>query len=287
MSPLARIALWAYPPSFRARYGEELAALVEDLPPSWHTTADLYVGAGRAWLRPTFAGDGGYRPRLQASAATTWIAWCAGFLVVPAMTKALLDPPPNGPVVGTRALLAVGTVLLVLGWICALAGALPLVLKSVIPAGKTRNWRALQPLVPPLLLGLAEAATTLAWVVTSGGHAEQLAHPSGPYLPAVIPLLVGGAAFIVALGAGPATTLRRLDTSPAQLKVPATLVIPVAIALAGLTTCCLIAALTSGMPGAQLIGSNIPVVLVLVVAVIASVAALVSATRGLRALKAS
>lgn len=202
------------------------------------------------------------------------------------MTKALLDPPPNGTVAGIRALMGVGTALLVIGWQCALAGALPLAVKSVIPAWKTRNWRALRPLLPALLLGVAEGATTVTWVVTSGGHAEQLAHPSGPYLPAVIPLLVGGAVFIAALGTGPATTLRRLDASPAQLKVPAMLAIPVAIALAGLTTCCVIAVLISAAPEAQLIGSNIPVALVLAVAVVSSITALVSSTRGLRALRA-
>jgi hypothetical protein len=158
------------------------------------------------------------------------------------------------------------------------------VLKAVIPAWQTRNWRTLNPLLPALLLGLAEAAASMTWVLTSGGHAEQLAHPSRPYLSAVIPLLAGGAAFIAALGTGPATTLRRLGASSAQLKVPAMLTLPIAITLAGLTTCCLIAALASGAPGAQLIGSNIPVVLVLVIAVVSSVAALVSSTRALRAL---
>ncbi len=286
MRRLARLALRSYPPSFRARYGEELAALVEDMPASRHTAVDLFVGAGRAWLRPTFVGEGAPQLRLQASAATTWVAWCAGFLVVPAMTKALLDPPPNGPAGGVRGLLDAGTALLVVGWLCALAGAAPLVLRAVLPAWRARNWRALRPLIPALLLGIVEAAGSLTWVVTSGGHAEQLAHPSSPYLPAVIPLLIGGAAFIAALSIGPATTLRRLGVSSAQLKAPAMLAIPVALTLAGLTTCCLLAALASAAPGAQLFGNNIPVVLALVVAVLSSVVALVSSTRGLRALRA-
>jgi hypothetical protein len=286
VSRAARFALRTYPPSFRARYGAELAALVEDLPASRRAAVDLFVGAGRAWIRPTLAGDGAYRLRLQSSAATIWVAWCTGFLVVPAMTKALLDPPPHGPVAGVRDLLAAGTVLLVVGWLCALAGALPLVLKSIVPSWRARRWSALRPLLPALLLGLAEAAATITWVVISGGHAEQFAHPSRPYFPAVIPLLVGGAAFIAALGIGPAMTLRRLDVTPAQLKVSAMLAIPVAIALAGLTACCLIAAVTSAAPGAQLIGSNIPVALVLAAAVVSSVVGLISSTRGLRALRA-
>lgn len=232
MRRAARIALRAYPPSFRLRYGDELGALVEDMPASARTTVDLFLGAGRAWTRPTFTGEGAPRLRLQASAATTWIAWCAGFLVVPAMTKALLDPPPRGDVGGVRALLGAATGLLIIGWLCALSGAALLVLKVVIPALRERNWRALSPLLPALLLGLAEVAGTMVWLVATGGHAEQLAHPSLPYLSVVVPLLVGGAAFIVALGIGPATTLRRLGASSAQLRVPAMLSVPVALALA-------------------------------------------------------
>ncbi|MBN9620136.1 MAG: hypothetical protein J0H43_10470, partial [Actinobacteria bacterium] len=83
MNRLTAAALRAYPPSFRERYGPELTALVEDLPTTPRNTVDLLVGAARAWLRPRFGADG-RRGRLQATLATTWLAWCAGFLAAPA-----------------------------------------------------------------------------------------------------------------------------------------------------------------------------------------------------------
>jgi hypothetical protein len=76
VTPAVRWALRAYPPSFRDRYGDELAALVDDLAPSWRHTADLYAGAARAWLRPRFTGPEPERRRLQASVTTVWVA-CA------------------------------------------------------------------------------------------------------------------------------------------------------------------------------------------------------------------
>ena len=73
MSRLTSLALRAYPPSFRARYGAEMAALMEDLPTSARTTANLFGGAVRAWVRPSFTGRTALPQRLQASAATTWV----------------------------------------------------------------------------------------------------------------------------------------------------------------------------------------------------------------------
>ncbi|MGC2191547.1 MAG: hypothetical protein WA751_04365 [Candidatus Dormiibacterota bacterium] len=51
-----RLLLWLYPPSFRERYGSELAALVEDTLPAPRMTLDLALGAVRAWSGPRFRG---------------------------------------------------------------------------------------------------------------------------------------------------------------------------------------------------------------------------------------
>ena len=130
----ADLALRAYPPSFRARYGAEMAALVQDVGPSRRTAADLWRGAARAWLRPSFSGADARRQRLQASVATTWVAWCAGFLVAPAVNRWLLDPPQRGATSGVRTLLDVAQWLWFAGWVAALLGAAPLVARSVLPA---------------------------------------------------------------------------------------------------------------------------------------------------------
>jgi hypothetical protein len=49
---LARLALALYPLAYRRRYGEEMAALVEDQGASPRAVADLARGALRAHVRP-------------------------------------------------------------------------------------------------------------------------------------------------------------------------------------------------------------------------------------------
>lgn len=52
MRRAARLALRVYPRSFRSRYGDELATLVEDLGQRRGLAFDLWLGVARAWLRP-------------------------------------------------------------------------------------------------------------------------------------------------------------------------------------------------------------------------------------------
>src|SRR6476469_8310471 len=120
MKRWARLVLRAYPPYFIARYGAELEALIEDAGGAHRHLFDLLRGAARAWLVPHLAGDP--RRRLQATVATTWVAWCAGFLVVPAVDRALLDPPVVGVSSSVQALLDASIVLLIIGWAVALVG---------------------------------------------------------------------------------------------------------------------------------------------------------------------
>jgi hypothetical protein len=74
---LTRLALALYPLAYRRRYGEELAALVEDSGASPATAVDLARGAIRAHLRPersvAAAVDGSDRLRIGAS--TVLLCW--------------------------------------------------------------------------------------------------------------------------------------------------------------------------------------------------------------------
>ncbi|MCA2226263.1 hypothetical protein [Nonomuraea aurantiaca] len=74
---VARVVMACHPPWFRERYGEELAALVEETGGGPRVLLDLAAGAVRAWLRPALSGDPAarVRRRMQATLATTWIAW--------------------------------------------------------------------------------------------------------------------------------------------------------------------------------------------------------------------
>ena len=281
MSRLARLALRAYPPSFRARYGDELAVLVSDLPASAGTAPDLLLGAARVWLRPRFAGADAARLRLQATAATTWVAWCAGFLIAPAVNRALMDPPVAGASPAVRTLLDVAQVLCFLGWALVLLGAVPLVVGAVVPALRSREWAGLRPLLPAAVLGVLEAAGLVAFLLLRGGGSST---PSAPVLVVGGLWLIGFVLFVCCLGVGPAVALDRLNVRTGLLRMPAVLALPVASTLAALTGCSLAAVTIAG--GGSIVGSIGPVVAALTVACVASSVGLVSSVRGIRALRA-
>jgi hypothetical protein len=74
-SMLARAALAAYPPAWRARYGDEVRALLEDSAGP-RTIASLAWHAIPAWIWPTrHLYDG--PARMRASLATVLVAWTA------------------------------------------------------------------------------------------------------------------------------------------------------------------------------------------------------------------
>jgi hypothetical protein len=281
MNRLTRLALRAYPPSFRGRYGEELSALVEQLPPSPRSTADLVLGAARAWLRPRFTGPDARRRRLQASAATTWVAWCAGFLIAPTATRALLDPPVAGADETVRRLLTATQVLFAVGWCLALVGAAPVVIRLVLPALRSPARTALRPLLPALVLGMGEIGGLLWLAQVHGGVGAML---SDARLAGVIMWLIGLAAFVACLGLGPAVSLTRLEPGAAQLRVPALAAVPLALTLTALTGCALAAVALAGH--GTLFGSGVPVALGLAIACLTSVVALASSVRGVRAARA-
>ncbi|MDQ0029991.1 hypothetical protein [Arthrobacter bambusae] len=281
MRRFARRVLRWYPPSFRARYGDELDELVDSLPGSARTTADLLWGAVRAWVRPVFPGADGLRRRLLASVSTTWIAWCAGFLVAPAANKALLDPPGAGAGMTVRILLYCGLGLFTVGWLLALAAAIFLLIRAVLPVTRSRAWFALKPLLPAVVLGVIEAAVMLALVLMSQSNA--VAETPTIASAVLIGWLVGLAAFLGCLGIGAAVSLQRLEIGASTLQLPALLAVPLALVLATMSVCDIAAVILAG--DAALFGSVVPVIVVLAVAGTASVAALTSSARGIPAIR--
>lgn len=226
-------ALRLYPPSFRARYGAEVQALVQDL--GGGHTADLLRGAARAWLRPAFGGPDAVRRRRQATAATVWVAWCAGMLVAPAMSRDLLDPPVRH---APRDLLDVTQVLFVAGWAAALLGALPLVVAAVLPAIARRDGRSLRPLLPAIGLAAVVAAGLGAVLLVRRGHPGSWPHPSVLFAAVVLAWLVSFLAFVVALGLGPAAALVRLEPRTSALRWPMLGSVAVTLVLAALAALC-------------------------------------------------
>jgi len=281
MTPAARWALAAYPPSFRERYGEELEALVDDVTPSWRHTAGLVRGAAAAWLRPAFTGPDPTQRRMQASLTTVWAAWCAGFMLAPAIDKALLDPPGAHVDATVRRLLDVTTALWVAGWAIALTGAALVVARALVPALRARRWSVLRPLLPALVLLVVEAVGLVVLALATRSHDSR---PSTTAVVVGTAWIVGLLALLVSSGLGPGATIRQLRPDATALRLPTVLAAALSLCLAALTATASAAVVVAR--DATLAGALAPVAAVVIVGVVASVTATVSSARGVLALRA-
>jgi hypothetical protein len=129
---LARLTLALYPLAYRRRYGEEMAALVEDGGASPRALADLARGAFRAHVRPEPAVAGalgrGDRARLGISAVLLcWVLFAAAIFAFAKTT----EEPAFGAAASAHAVLGGARsalqVLFVLASMAFLLGAAPLV----------------------------------------------------------------------------------------------------------------------------------------------------------------
>lgn len=239
---MIRVLLACYPPSFRERYGAELAALVEDTGAGPAVCWDLAVGAAAAWARPAFTGEPGerVRRRVQAGLSTVWVAWCAGMLAVPVVARALLDPPGPGTTGTVRTLVRAAWLALLAGGVLAATCALLLTARVLVPAlrsGRPRVWRPLLPAAGLLVLESAGAG---------GLWLSQRGHPSPSFLVAALGWLAGLGALAAAAAAGPPVTLRRAAPPMRVMRLPALLAIGVTAALTALAAVQVAAVLLAG-----------------------------------------
>lgn len=279
MSVWRRLARWVqltYPPSFRESYGDELDALLTDVDPGPREVGDLLRHGVLAWLRPAVVGHGPERARrrMQASVSTTWVAWAAGFLVAPAVNRAVLDPPLPGADSAVRALLGVAVWAFAVGWVVALLAGVPLGLRVVGIAWRRRDRTTLMLLAPSVVLLGLEASATVVLALLAPGRIQPV-RPIPAWLVGLGALwLLGLACLIVSGAVGPALALGRAGCSARALKMPTVLAAPLALALAVATGASLAA--TVRADGGPL--TAVPVA----VAGVAAAVALTSAGRGLR-----
>jgi hypothetical protein len=243
-----RALLACYPPSFRERYGAELAALVEDAGAGPRVGWDLAVGAAAAWLRPTFTGAPGERVRLrlQAGLSATWVAWCVEMLAVPVVARALLDPPVPDATGAVRTLVRCAWLVLLAGGVLAAGSALLLGGRVLLPAlrsGRSQVWRPLLPAVSMLVLESVGAGGV--WLLRRG-HPAVWPHPSIAFMAAVLSWLAGLVVLAVVGAAGPTVALRRAAPPVRVMRLPAVLAIGVTAALTALAVVQTAAVLLAG-----------------------------------------
>ncbi|MET8446305.1 hypothetical protein [Streptomyces sp. NPDC005209] len=259
-----RLALRAYPPSFRERYGGELEALVEDTGARPSVVADLLFGALRAWLRPVMPDESveRRRRRMQASVATTWVSWCAALYTLPILHFVLSEEPRPTPDL-VRRLLDVAQYAMYGAGLILLVGVLALLAES----SRTGNWSAWRPLV-------ALIPTLPTWVIAPLLLAFASIDPLSYWVAAVA--VFGPMAFLITAAVTPAVVITRFRPSAKVLRLLALSGVAVAFAVTATGIACVAAMNTAD--AAQTV--TMPI---LAVTVAASAAALVSSGRGAKA----
>lgn len=292
---LQRVLVASYPPSFRRRYGDELASLVEDNDSPWRDSVDLALGVGRAWVAPVFGGAPleQRRARLQTTTTTVLGAWCASLLAAGAFAKAVDDPPLSGLHGGALTAYDIGTVVVEATAAAVLLAGFAFWLTVIIPALRARRRDvALPALAPALIVGVWLGITGL--VALFAEHIVRhrsiaLSWPRGALTLTVL-LAWGAVTVVCAAGcaASAAVALRRAHVEFTRLRV-STFVAGLATvgiaAQAAASVVCLAALLRArdvgGVGPRDGVFSAGSVVVVVVVAAVAGV----SAVRGLGAMR--
>ncbi|HEX5297400.1 MAG TPA: hypothetical protein VFW50_10465 [Streptosporangiaceae bacterium] len=278
---LARAVLALYPPSWRARYGDEVLMLLEDSGGRPRDVASVACRALPAWFSPPrHLHD--RTARMRSSLATALLSWSmlAGLgLVFAQLTQLQGFNPPGHPVVGWA--YAVFDVALAVSALVAGLGGLPLWLLMMRRARREQRVRDLGYLLLPVIAPVGYLAGLILTARLTGG-----AQGVGPAVFGAVALAGFGAAAISA--AGPGLALRRLRPRGPALRLAAT-----AAGISAAVTAVAAGAIAVAVTGLCLwarsfAGYHHPAIPAIYLALVAAATTVttVSATRGARAARA-
>lgn len=286
-SRLATIAVSSYPAAFRERYQLEMLDLIESNGASTRTVADLLRGSTLAWVRPIVLSrepEERRRRRLQATVATTWVAWCAGFLIAPSINRDLMDPTPIHIPRLVPLLLSFGVISAAFGCLLIAIAGIPVLTEIVQSAWHAQDRRILRPLTLIATFVGLEILGLIGIVLWRRAYPPMQANPHIPTLLwiAVAVWAIGFVLMLASAGLGPALMITHAAPSIKVLRIAGMLALPLASLLALATLSSVIATIL--MVSVERIDGIAPAftIVVLTVAVVASVTALVSASRGFR-----
>jgi hypothetical protein len=240
----ARALLHLYPLAWRRRYGEEMAALVEDDPPSLVGLATLLQGALRAHARP-----GAWRTRVSAGermSLSVWAVFCCwiGLSVAGATFQKETEEGPFAVAVAHHGALGLARALVIagaaLGAAAIAAGGLPLLWRALGQARAGGTALRIGLVLPAAGLALFAAVTG---VVLAVAPASIEGTSTALRLALLVPWWAAGGAFALCCALAPRIVLLRLEAPKDSLRRAsyAGLVLLAAMALvtAGLAVYCL------------------------------------------------
>ena len=273
---VSRAALALYPPSWRARYGDEVRALLDDSGGGLAAVASIAWRAVPAWIGPPLPDRSA---RMRSSLATALVAWSmlTGLgLVFAQLTQFQGFTVPGHPEV--RWAYAVFDVSLFGSALVAGVGGLPVWLLMLRRAWRERRRRDMVYLLLPLIAPAAYLAALIVTIRLVGGA-------QGGSQWWFLVLVLAGFAAAAAAAAGPGLALRRLQPRGPALRLAAGAAVVAAAVMAVAAAAIVVAVIGLCLWEHRFAGyhhGTIPGVYLALVVVAATVTT-VSAARGTRA----
>ena len=296
MTALARVALSLYPPAWRARYGDEVRALLEDSGAGPKAAASLAWHAVPAWVWPPRQLHDG-AGRMRASLGVAGVAWAllAGLAAVFGQL-AQAQPSTQGATLAQHPLIQWSywafDGCLVVSVLAVVAGGIPLWVQ-LLRAARRRTELALvlAPAVGPAVylvavFVIARLVDRAAPAVMAGQQAPVADLANGGVGPRwFLALVVLGFAAAVLAAAGPALALRRLSPEGPAVVLAARAAVLAAVTMGLACAASVVAAIGlylwapayAGYHESWQLAVYLPAVL------LAAAVAVVSAARGIRA----
>jgi hypothetical protein len=233
-----RRLLRLYPPAWRARYGDELAALLDAMSPgrvpvrAW---LDVGRGAARERLRATGLQGDGVPPAERARAGVLLLlcAWALAVVGGAIVQKTSEHRPTVGVATVAFTVLVVAACVASVLVLCAIAAAAPSLARFLRAGGWPRIRRPILRALVATLVAVGATAGLVAWA--RGLDAAQRNGADAAYAVAFVAWAALMAAALVAWTAAAVATARRLNLTVAVLRAQTRLALGVSVAMTAIT----------------------------------------------------
>ncbi len=227
-----------YPAEWRARYGVEITALIEDDPPGARSLVSLLAGAADAHLRPQARWRTSIAPAVRARLSVCGVFCC--WIALSLLGAGFQQETEDGPfslAASHHPLLAIARVAIlagaILGALSIAIGGLPLVWQALRGAYIGRDLRL------AALLALPAVAVVLfrglMGLLISAAPSRDGRFPLDFVLAASVPWLLGGIVCAIVCAVAPRLVLARVEVSSGALRRASAASLPLALAMSLVT----------------------------------------------------